>query len=109
MKSRAIPICHVQLITATSPQVAVASGGVCPAGYICPPGTMYPQQHPCPVGTWSSIVGAQNLSSCWPCPPGLYCNRTGLSQPSGTCNIGMVLIIWYNKWGETVESMCFSL
>ncbi|XP_074535630.1 uncharacterized protein LOC141797845 [Halichoeres trimaculatus] len=49
---------------------------------------MFPQQHPCPVGTWSSIVGAHNLSSCWPCPPGLHCNSTGLSQPSGVCDTG---------------------
>ncbi|XP_035857407.1 zonadhesin-like [Sander lucioperca] len=72
----------------TASPVAVASGGVCSAGYVCPRGTMYPQQHPCPVGTWSSTVGAQNLSSCWPCPPGLYCNSTGLSQPSGICYAG---------------------
>lgn len=84
-----IKLYHILMITPIFPQVAVASGGVCPAGYVCPHGTMYPQQHPCPVGTWSSTVGAQNLSSCWPCPPGLYCNSTGLSQPSGICDAGM--------------------
>ncbi|KAA8594284.1 hypothetical protein FQN60_005118, partial [Etheostoma spectabile] len=83
----------------TASPVAVASGGVCPAGYICPRGTMYPQQHPCPVGTWSSTVGAQNLSSCWPCPPGLYCNSTGLNQPSGICYTG------YYCSGGAVSSM----
>ncbi|TWW77257.1 hypothetical protein D4764_12G0006470 [Takifugu flavidus] len=66
----------------------MATGDVCSAGFVCPPGTMFPQQHPCPVGTWSSIVGAQNLSSCWLCPPGLYCNSTGLNQPSGVCSSG---------------------
>lgn len=71
------------------PQVAVAAGGVCPAGYICPQGTKHPQQHPCPAGTWSNTVGAQNLSSCRLCPPGFYCNSTGLSQPSGTCDPGI--------------------
>lgn len=79
---------HIQRITTTFPQVAVTSGGVCPAGYICPRGTKYPQQHPCPAGTFSSSLGAQNMSSCLPCPPGLYCNRTGLSQPSGICDTG---------------------
>ncbi|KAM6987470.1 uncharacterized protein LKV04_010315 [Tautogolabrus adspersus] len=72
----------------TASPVALASGGVCSAGYICPRGTMFPQQHPCPVGTWSSTVGAQNLSSCWPCPPGLYCNSSGLRQPTGVCDTG---------------------
>ncbi|CAG6003426.1 unnamed protein product, partial [Menidia menidia] len=72
----------------TASPVAVASGGVCPRGYICPKGTKHPQQHPCPVGTWSSSLGAQNVTSCLPCPPGLYCNSTGLSQPSGLCDNG---------------------
>ncbi|XP_055369802.1 uncharacterized protein si:ch211-286b4.4 [Betta splendens] len=72
----------------TASPVAVASGGVCPAGYICPRGTKYPQQHPCPLGTFSSAVGAQNSSSCLSCPPGLYCNSTGLSQASGICDPG---------------------
>ncbi|KAE8295325.1 hypothetical protein D5F01_LYC06251 [Larimichthys crocea] len=75
-------------------QVAVASGGVCSAGYVCPRGTMHPQQNPCPVGTWSSMMGAQNLSSCWPCPPGHYCNSTGLSQPSGICDTGFFCDDW---------------
>ncbi|KAF3692794.1 Sushi, von Willebrand factor type A, EGF and pentraxin domain-containing protein 1 [Channa argus] len=68
--------------------VAVTSGGMCPAGFICPRGTMYPQQHPCPLGTFSNTLGAKDVSSCWPCPPGLYCNSTGLSQPSGVCHTG---------------------
>ncbi|XP_036928145.1 uncharacterized protein LOC119004899 isoform X4 [Acanthopagrus latus] len=72
----------------TASPVSVPSGGVCSAGYVCPRGTKYPQQHPCPVGTWSSIVGAQNLSSCWPCPPGHYCNSTGLRKPTGICETG---------------------
>ncbi len=84
-----IKLFYILMIAPTSPQVAVASGGVCSAGYVCPRGTAYPQQHPCPVGTWSSAVGAQNLSSCWPCPAGLHCNSTGLSQPSGICDTGM--------------------
>ncbi|XP_047248689.1 multiple epidermal growth factor-like domains protein 6 [Girardinichthys multiradiatus] len=57
-------------------------------GYFCPRGTKFPQQHPCPVGTWSSSVGGQNLSSCWACAPRFYCNSTGLRQPSGICDTG---------------------
>ncbi|XP_038155551.1 uncharacterized protein LOC119792815 [Cyprinodon tularosa] len=72
----------------TSSPIAVATGDVCPAGYFCPRGTKYPQQHPCPIGTWRISVGGQNLSSCWPCPPAFYCNSTGLSQPSGICDPG---------------------
>ena len=75
--------------TSPSPQVTAPSGGLCPAGYICPWGTKYPHHHPCPAGTWSSTVGAHNLSSCWPCPPRHHCNSTGLSQPAGLCDAGM--------------------
>lgn len=76
------------MLNLTFLQVAVTFGGVCPAGFICPQGTKHPQQHPCPVGTFSQTLGAHNLSSCWPCPPGLYCNSTGLTQPSGICETG---------------------
>lgn len=95
--------CHIIMITATCPQAAVASGGVCPVGYACPRGTKHPQQHPCPAGTWSNAVGAQNLSSCQRCPPGLYCNNTGLSQPSGICDIGMELN-YMAQWKKVVVS-----
>ncbi|KAG7455700.1 SCO-spondin-like isoform X1, partial [Solea senegalensis] len=77
-----------QIITATLLQVAVAFGGMCPAGYVCPQGTKHPQQQPCPAGTWSNTVGAENLSSCMPCPPGHYCSSTGLNQPTGICDAG---------------------
>lgn len=89
--------CGNLMITSIFPQVAVASGGVCPAGYICPRGTKFPQQHPCPVGTWSNTVGNQNMSSCWSCPLGHYCNSTGLIQPSGICDAG-VGINYLQQW-----------
>nr|XP_043888260.1 neurogenic locus notch homolog protein 4-like [Solea senegalensis] len=79
------------IITATLLQVAVAFGGMCPAGYVCPQGTKHPQQQPCPAGTWSNTVGAENLSSCMPCPPGHYCSSTGLNQPTGICDAGMCI------------------
>ncbi|KAK3531185.1 hypothetical protein QTP70_015143 [Hemibagrus guttatus] len=68
--------------------VNLRSGDVCPAGYYCPEGTRHPHQYPCPVGTWSSVVGAQNLSFCSPCPAGFFCNKTGLTQPTGVCAAG---------------------
>ncbi|TSQ58043.1 Sodium channel subunit beta-3 [Bagarius yarrelli] len=68
--------------------VNIRSGDVCPAGYYCPEGTRHPHQYPCPAGTWSNMVGAQNLSCCSPCPAGLFCNRTGLTHPTGVCAAG---------------------
>lgn len=70
------------------PQVNFRSGDVCPAGYYCPEGTRHPHQYPCPLGTWSNVVGAQNVSSCSLCPSGFFCNRTGLTQPTGPCAAG---------------------
>ena len=39
------------------------TGGLCPVGHFCPSGSSIPT----------------------PCTPGMYCNFTGLSQPSGLC------------------------
>ncbi|KAI4815467.1 hypothetical protein KUCAC02_005611 [Chaenocephalus aceratus] len=92
----------------TASPVALLSGGVCSAGYICPRGTSYSQQHPCPVGTWSNTVGAQNMSSCWPCPSGLYCNNTGLSKPSGLYSLtgDICPIGHYCPMGSTSPLLC---
>ncbi|KAL7831753.1 hypothetical protein AOLI_G00293010 [Acnodon oligacanthus] len=76
----------------TATPVNFRSGDVCPAGYYCPEGTRHPRQYPCPLGTWSNIVGAQNLSACWPCPAGLFCNNTGLIQPTGVCAAGFYCV-----------------
>ena len=42
---------------------------ICPAGYYCP-GDNY--QHPCPVNTYSSTLGATSESTCLPCPSGTF-------------------------------------
>lgn len=41
-------------------------GAVCPAGSYCPNATRFAQ----------------------PCPPGMYCGRSGLKQPQGLCTAG---------------------
>ncbi|MGH0137990.1 UNVERIFIED_CONTAM: hypothetical protein FKN15_065321 [Acipenser sinensis] len=45
---------------------ATATGGKCQEGYYCPAGSSEPI----------------------PCPPGAYCNGSGLSRPSGSCSAG---------------------
>ncbi|KAJ8368244.1 hypothetical protein SKAU_G00082720 [Synaphobranchus kaupii] len=72
----------------TASPVNTSTGGVCPAGCYCPLGTRHPQEYPCPPGTWSNALGAQDASSCWFCPAGFFCNGAGLSQPSGPCAPG---------------------
>lgn len=58
----------------------------CPAGHYCEAGTHTPR--PCPVGTFRNITGAINVSGCFPCTPGRYCDRTGLTEPAGYCQGG---------------------
>jgi hypothetical protein len=67
----------------------VASNSVlCPAGFFCPAGSASPT--PCPVGTFSPTAGVMNSSGCYICPPGSFCNLTGASAVSGSCEPGFV-------------------
>ena len=44
-------------------------------------------------GTFSDVRGLFNVSSCQPCPAGMYCDRDGLSNPSGSCDAGHYCIL----------------
>lgn len=61
---------------------------LCPSGYFCPSGTGYPL--PCPVGSLSIARGLRGVEECPPCPPGLFCDKAALAEPSGAlpCNAG---------------------
>ncbi|XP_074158322.1 uncharacterized protein LOC141562243 [Sminthopsis crassicaudata] len=79
---------------------------LCPRGFYCPEGTGLNWQ-PCPAGTYGPVPGLGSLmecrvcdrgkfclmanatdADCSPCPPGHYCNATGLTAPSGLCSKG---------------------
>ncbi|MEQ2279189.1 hypothetical protein AMECASPLE_006848 [Ameca splendens] len=60
---------------------------LCFAGHYCPPGTMFPTQYKCPVGTWSSQSGLEAETECQLCPRGWYC-LAGSATPAGRCNSG---------------------
>lgn len=60
---------------------------LCFAGHYCPPGTMFPTQYKCPVGTWSGQSGMETERECKPCPQGWYC-LAGSGSPSGRCSSG---------------------
>ncbi|XP_071497013.1 uncharacterized protein [Diadema antillarum] len=60
----------------------------CPVGHYCPDGTEYSDQFPCPAGTYNNVTGQTNLTDCLYCPPGMYCEGTGLDYPSGLCDEG---------------------
>jgi hypothetical protein len=58
-------------------------GGRCTEGGYCPEGSSAPS--PCPPGTYSSAVGATNVTSCLPCTPGFYCEGSSTPVPTGPC------------------------
>ncbi|KAL0973027.1 hypothetical protein UPYG_G00197910 [Umbra pygmaea] len=61
---------------------------VCPLGHYCPPGVDVGVKFPCPPGTLQSQLGASSLDHCLPCPAGMVCALSGLSQPTGRCQAG---------------------
>ncbi|XP_070551430.1 uncharacterized protein [Ptychodera flava] len=60
----------------------------CPVGHYCPAGTEYADQYPCPEGTYNNATGQHNDTNCQYCPPGMYCEHSGLEYPSGLCDEG---------------------
>src|SRR5262249_20849573 len=62
------------------------SGDVCPAGSYCAQGSERPT--PCPVGSFSNVVGNHNVSQCQACTAGRYCNGSGLTAPTAACPAG---------------------
>lgn len=87
-----------------SSSVGSATCQTCPAGYICGTGTSDPYSVPCPVGyycasgsstasacptgTFSSRTTLNSVYECTPCTAGMYCDSTGLSEPTGLCDAG---------------------
>nr|XP_002738967.1 PREDICTED: uncharacterized protein LOC100369241 [Saccoglossus kowalevskii] len=56
---------------------------------------MFADQYPCPGGTYNNFTGQVSDASCELCPPGLFCESSGLSYPSGLCDEG-----YYCKGGS---------
>ncbi|KYO38996.1 hypothetical protein Y1Q_0022586 [Alligator mississippiensis] len=61
-------------------------GNVCPKGNYCPMGSVLPR--PCPLGYYSNSTGNMEIEDCLLCDAGYFCNRTGLSSPTGLCGAG---------------------
>jgi len=51
------------------------TGGLCPAGYKCPQGTVAPV--PCEIGFYNNWEGSDE---CYPCPAGKYCDELGINS-----------------------------
>lgn len=57
----------------------------CPAGFYCPQQTNRSNEYPCPAGTYNNQTGLSLVGECQACPPGYYCQNTGLPEPQGLC------------------------
>ncbi|XP_072885876.1 uncharacterized protein [Hemitrygon akajei] len=62
------------------------TGQRCPRGSYCPKGTV--NILPCPIGHFGPMQGSGSEIDCLPCPPGLFCNSSGLVAATGKCNAG---------------------
>ncbi|XP_032305021.1 zonadhesin-like isoform X2 [Coturnix japonica] len=60
----------------------------CPQGFYCPPGTSRSTQYSCPAGTFGPRQKLKAVKECQSCPPGKYCEFSGLAAPTGDCAEG---------------------
>ena len=59
------------------------TGEECQVGHFCVSGTLAPES--CPSGTFSNSRGLRNIQECTNCTPGMFCNGSALTAPSGDC------------------------
>ncbi|GAB5363508.1 hypothetical protein AAMO2058_000889100, partial [Amorphochlora amoebiformis] len=62
----------------------------CSTGHYCPGGTVYPDDHPCPAGTYSSATSNQRIEDCLECPAGYACDfgTGGDMSKFQSCSVG---------------------
>ena len=59
----------------------------CPSGSYCELGSDGPLE--CPLNTYRHLVGGKNITDCFACPAGYWCNITGLAGILGyECPVG---------------------
>ena len=77
----------------------------CPPGSYCEGQTASPE--PCPEGTFSDAPGRFSRSQCQDCPAGYYCGTKGLTNYTGSCKEGEVLVLKQKKFKVKVYSISF--
>lgn len=60
----------------------------CPRGSYCINSTRFAYEFLCPSGTFSNRTRLSDVSQCFSCIEGSYCETPGLSAPTGLCDIG---------------------
>lgn len=58
------------------------------AGHYCPAGTVYPDQYPCPAGTYTDETNLTSDSDCTTCPTGSVCLEGSTSVTIRACTAG---------------------
>ena len=72
----------------TETATVYVNDSVCPAGFYCPDSTRFAFEYACPEGTFSNRTGLTDSEICTPCTAGSYCDKEGLTEPSGSCEPG---------------------
>jgi hypothetical protein len=60
----------------------------CPVSSHCPEGTRFADEFLCPAGTFSNVENLRAVEECEPCLAGQYCEKSGLTAPTGPCAAG---------------------
>jgi hypothetical protein len=65
-------------------------GIYCEPGYYCPQGTRFPNEFPCPAGSYSDSTLITEISQCLPCPQkyACYIGTNTLTKPRVPCAPG---------------------
>ena len=85
--------------------LASKNGTLCPVGSYCPQGSGNPTL--CPAGTYSHFSGLHNVSQCRKCDAGMFCDQSGLLEPSGLCQEGFYCEIGSSSARPT-QGICFA-
>jgi hypothetical protein len=72
---------------------------ICPTGSYCPAGTKFSNSYQCKPGTYNPITSSKAISDCLKCPPGKYCQGSGLTTFTANCDAG-----YYCRLGSSTSN-----
>ena len=78
-------------VSQPTPATTSGVGGPCPVGHYCEAQTSVPSQ--CPVGTYRDVEYGTQVSDCFDCTLGNYCDTLGLANVSGPCSPGFYCLV----------------
>ena len=78
-------------VSQPTPATTSGVGGPCPVGHYCEAQTSVPSQ--CPIGTYRDVEYGTQVSDCFDCTLGNYCDTLGLANVSGPCSPGFYCLV----------------